>query len=134
MRSWILPCNVKKHDIIEHFRTNDIAVWKYHHGIIVDDIAYIYLALPHQEIRFKCRVIDKNADEQLVQQHPYAIRDNITRYIVIKLEKEYPSGLITYKDLKECKLGQVLNICVAGEKVCNYIENAEKYLTQEDEA
>lgn len=101
MRSWILPCNVKKYDIIEHFKNNEIAVWKYHHGIIDNDIAYIYIALPYQEIRFRCRVISKRADEEIVSEHPYAKRDNITRYIVLKLEKEYPSGLITYKELKE---------------------------------
>ena len=125
MRSWILPCNIKKYDIIEHFKKNNIAVWKYHHGIIDNDIAYIYISSPFQEVKYKCRVISKRADEEIVNAHPYAKRDNITRYIVLELEKEYPSKLITYKNLKECGLGQVLNICVAGEKVTKFIQEKE---------
>ena len=129
MRSWILPCNVKRYDVIEHFKKNEFIVWRYHHGIIDNDIAYIYLAAPHQDVRYRCRVINKRVDESIINNNPYAKRDNVTRYILLKLEKEYPSGKIIYKDLKQCGLGQVLNICVAGEKVTDFIHSIESQMS-----
>ena len=131
MRSWILPCNIKKYNIIDHFKNNDLVIWKYHHGIIEGDIGYIYLSIPYQEVRYKCRVINKKVRVDELSGHEYAFRDNITRYIALQLEREYPSKLITYKDLKECGLGQVLNICVAGKNVCDYIEAAELRSSQD---
>ena len=40
---WIIPCSVKVYDIIEHFKKQNLVVWKNSFTIRKGDIAYIYI-------------------------------------------------------------------------------------------
>lgn len=43
---WIIPCSVKVYDIIEHFKKQNLVVWKNSFTIRKGDIAYIYIGSP----------------------------------------------------------------------------------------
>lgn len=45
LEKWIIPCNVKRFNVIEHFKNNDTVVWKNSFTIHAGDIVYIYLGL-----------------------------------------------------------------------------------------
>lgn len=112
---WIIPCNVKKFNIIEHFKLNSEVVWKNSFTIHKGDVVYIYVGSPYGEIRYKCEVISDQVDDDLLQQNSYAIVTKTTnnyfskkiKYIQLKLLKEYPEKKLPLSTLKENGLGQV---------------------------
>lgn len=58
---WIIPCNIKVYDVIEHFKSSKRIVWKNSFTIHPGDVAYLYLSAPFSEIRYKCLVIGKDS-------------------------------------------------------------------------
>ena len=112
---WIIPCNVKRFNVIEHFQHTDTVVWKNSFTIHKGDIAYIYLGAPYGEIRYRCVVISDTVDEATLQANPYAIQEQPShnyfskkiKYVQLKLEHEYTAGLLPLQVLKEHGLGQV---------------------------
>ena len=70
---WIIPCNLKVFDVIAHFKANKQVVWKNSFTIKAGDIAYIYLGQPYSEIKYKCRVISNDVDDELLNKNAYAI-------------------------------------------------------------
>ena len=112
---WIIPCNVRRFDIIEHFRENETVIWKNSFTIKEGDTAYIYLGAPYGEIRYRCTVVCDEIDERTLQENPYAIQEQPSRnfyskkikYIQLKKEFQYPNGLLPLATLKEHGLGQV---------------------------
>lgn len=113
--NWIIPCNLKHFDVIEHFRNNEYVVWKNSFTIQKGDIAYIYIGAPIGEIRYKCEVVSDEIDQELLNSNSYAIVKKESnnyfskkiKYIQLKLIREYAPGTFTLQKLREQGLGQV---------------------------
>lgn len=112
---WIIPCNTKHFDLVEHFKTNDTAVWKNSFTIKAGDIVYVYLSAPYSEIKYRCLVISDEVSDELLESNKYAIPQKEshnyfskkTKYIQIQKEFEYPAGTFPLAELREHGLGQV---------------------------
>lgn len=113
--NWIVPCNIKVFNIIEHFETNKKAVWKNSFTIRTGDTVYIYIGAPYGEIKYKCIVTNDAVDDELLQKHPYAIVNKPSnnyfskkiKYIEFELVETFPEGSLTLAKMKEHGLGQV---------------------------
>lgn len=141
IEKWIIPCNVKRFDVIEHFKTSDTVVWKNSFTIRTGDIVYVYLGAPYGEIRYRCIVISDTVDDETLQKNQYAIQEKPSnnyfskkiKYIQLKLDCEFPAGLLTLTKLKEHGLGQVQIQARADRTLRTYIESKERALMEGDE-
>ena len=112
---WIIPCNVKVFNVIEHFKDKKTVIWKNSFTIKKGDVAYIYLGSPYSEIRYKCKVINDEIDDQTLRMNSYAIPAKKSNNYFSKKEKyvelEYiccfPEKTFPLNDLRENGLGQV---------------------------
>lgn len=136
--NWIVPCNVKFYDVIEHFKLRKTVVWKNSFTIRKDDTVYLYLASPYGEIKYKCTVIDDNVDEELLNDNTYAIPEKKSnnyfskkeKYMQIELIEEFPSGIFTLKTLKEHGLGQVQIQARTDRRLQKFIDETEADLKE----
>ena len=90
---WIIPCNIKFFNLIEHFDHHSEVVWKAYKSMSVGDLAYIYIGVPFKKIMYKCEVIDKDIAFEIVKENQYAIRNKRvsynSSYIKLKLIKKF---------------------------------------------
>lgn len=130
---WVVPCNPRIFDLVEHFKTNTSVVWKNISKVEKGDIVYIYLGAPHKEMRYKCIVKNENVDNETLLKNEYAkpIRPlsdlyqvEIT-YMELELIEEFPIGAMTYWELRENGLGQVQVQSRVSEKLQMYIDTKE---------
>lgn len=108
MNRWVLPINIKKCDIVSLLRTTDTLVWKAKKKFAKDDIVYLYLASPIQEIRYRCVCINENVSSEILENYAYAKEREVNRYAMFKVEKVYAEGLMPWEELHKNGLGQVL--------------------------
>lgn len=140
--NWIIPCNTKYFNIIEHFKTTDVVVWKNLFTIHEGDIAYIYLSAPYGEIRYRCIVIKENVDEETLNRNSYAISKKTSnnyyskkeKYIQLKLDREYPEGTFKRTALLNQGLGQVQIQARTSRRLQSYIDEITKKLDCQEEA
>ena len=112
---WIIPCNTKHFDVTQHFSTTDTVVWNNSFTIKKNDTVYIYLSAPYSQILYRCKVIQDTVEEKTLQNNSYAIPAKKShnyfskkeKYIILRLERVYPKGLLTLQELKKHGLGQV---------------------------
>ena len=109
MSCWIIPCNTKNFNIIEHFVTNSEVVFKKDGLIKNGDYVYIYLAAPFKRIKYKCVVISTKVSDEELKQHQYAVSPYSMRQSYMKLKYEYTfeTDQLTFDKLKKNGLGQV---------------------------
>lgn len=89
---WLIPCNPKKYDVITAFSNLDLIDWRQNNNIISDDIVYIYVSKPFQQIMFKTLVIqsdipyDKvNLDDSKYNLDSFLSEQPSKRYMRLKL-------------------------------------------------
>lgn len=87
--NWIIPCNVKAFDIIEHFKTSDTVCWRRGGKEVVGDDVYIYVGTPYQIVKFKCTVLDDCVSKEEMKNHDYATRGGYYGDRFMKLKKIY---------------------------------------------
>ena len=131
---WIIPCNVKVFNVIEHFKDKKTVVWKNSFTMKKGDIAYIYLGSPYSEIRYKCEVINDEIDEQILSLNAYAIPAKKSNNYFSKKEKyveleyicSFPEKTFPLNDLRENGLGQVQIQARTDRRLQAYITNMEE--------
>ena len=134
---WLVPCNVKKFNIIEHLKTNPVIIWKNSFSIQEGDIAYIYLSAPYGEIKFKCEVISTSVSDKELLDNPYAIVTQPSnnyfskkvKYMKLRFLKEFPKDTFKYESLKSHGLGQVQIQARLDYELRAYVENVENKIT-----
>lgn len=112
--SWIIPCNIKYFNVIEHFKKQNTVVWKNSFTMKEGDTAYLYLSQPYGEIKYKCTVVSNQVSEELLQKNSYAIVTKQSnnyfskkpKYVELQLIGEYPTGKLTFEHLKAHGVGQ----------------------------
>ena len=130
---WIIPCNVKFFDVVQHFKENKRVVWKNSFTIRKGDIAYIYLGQPYGEIKYKCIVVSDTVDDEKLNANAYAIPQKKSnnyfskklKYIEMELVCEYPEGTFKFEDLKSNGLGQVQIQARADRHLQQYLSDME---------
>lgn len=140
VEKWIIPCNLKRFNIIEHFKSTDKVVWKNSFTISTGDIAYIYLSAPYGEIRYRCSVISDSVDEETLRANQYAVQEKKSnnyyskkdKYIQLKLMNEYPSGSLTLARLRENGLGQVQIQARPDRRLSKFLDSLEDSLQEGD--
>lgn len=139
--SWIIPCNIKYFDLIEHFKSNNKVVWRNAFSIKKGDIVYIYLSAPYSEIRYRCNVIDDDVSDEQLNANTYAIPKKTSnnyfskkiKYVVLELSYEYPKGMMTLNTLRDHGLGQVQIQARADRQVREFIQGITKKCEEEGE-
>lgn len=132
IENWIVPCNPKYYDVVEHLSKNDYIVWRKVSAIHKDDMVYLYIALPYQEIKFRCVVVDDDVDEETVAKNAYAIKktDNgrKSHYLLLKKEYVYEDGTLPLAKLKENGLGQTQTQARTDRRLQAFIDKINKEL------
>lgn len=136
--SWVVPCNISKFNVLDHFKLHDTVVWKNSFTIHVDDIVYIYVGAPYGAIMFKCVVLSEEITDELLQENSYAIvtkpSNNYfskkTKYIRMKLLNSYDQGTFSLGELRKHGLGQVQIQARTDRKLRQYIEMIELELSE----
>lgn len=126
--SWVIPCNVKVFDVVEHFKNSNIICWKRGAGEKAGDDVYIYVGIPFKAIMYRCVVEDDNVGDQEMKEHPYATKGNYgAGYRYMKLRRvftfEKPVLLETIKDLGVYMVRKQTRV---DKKVLKYLMSAEE--------
>ena len=132
--NWIVPCNLKYFDVIEHFKNCEYVIWKNSFTIRKGDIVYIYIGAPIGEIRYKCEVVSDEIDQELLNSNSYAIVKKESnnyfskkiKYIQLKLIKEYTPGTFKLQELREHGLGQVQIQARTDRRLQSYISSIDE--------
>ena len=115
IENWLVPCNVKVYDVRKHFENNDTIVWRNAFSIRQGDIVYLYVGKPFCEILYRCLVLSDEVPPEILEKNTYAIPkkpiknyySKKEKYLILKLEREFPHGTFPLTDLREHGLGQV---------------------------
>ena len=128
MQKWVIPCNVKNFDIVKHFENNDTAFFKRNRALQLGDEVYLYLARPYSEIKYKGVVIQTGINPREVGKE-YKVQISETKtFVLVKIEKEFPTGTFTGDKLKDNGLGQFVNQQLIRGKIEDYITSIENAL------
>lgn len=138
--NWIIPCNVKVFNVIEHFKDSKTVIWKNSFTMKKGDIAYIYIGNPISEIRYKCMVISDEVDKRTLSENVYAILAKKSNNYFSKKEKyveleyicEFPAKTFPLNDLRKNGLGQVQIQARTDRRLQAYISSVEKRLEVEN--
>lgn len=132
---WIIPCNIKVYDVIEHFKQRDKIIWKNSFTIRPGDIVYLYLSAPYSEIKYKCIVVRNVVDKETLQNNSYAIPTKKFNNFFSKKEKfieleyvcEFAKGTFPLPTLKKNGLGQVQIQARIDRRLQQYIDRTENH-------
>ena len=133
MEKWIIPCNPKFFDVVNHFNSNSRIVWKRTSPIHKDDIVYIYVGKPYSEIKYRCHVIEEHLSEDIIKENSYAISRsafNTNGYIMLEMDYTFPEGTLDLQSLKEHGLGQVQRQARIYKELVEYINSKEPEITE----
>lgn len=125
---WIIPCNVKVFDVVEHFKDKEEICWKRGAGEKTGDIVYVYVGIPHKAIMYKCVVINDRVSDEEMKEHPYATKGNIgSAYRYMKLRKIYTFvEPITLEETKDFGIYRIRKQARVDKKILQYLLNAEE--------
>ena len=124
---WIISCNVKYHDIFSHVKETDEIVFKRRVSIQNDDVVYIYVSAPYQEIRFRCHVIDNSVDRETVaEKYKYVLRSDGANFMKLKIDYEIEHGKIPLDFIRTYGIQKILTPIRMPKKLREYIIEFEK--------
>ncbi len=125
--SWIIPCNMKVFDVVDHFATSDIICWKRGAGEKIGDDVYIYVGIPNKAVMYRCIVEDDRVSDEEMKKHQYATKGNLgAGYRYMKLRKEYVfKEPVTLDELRETGLYMVRKQSRVDKKVLTILKNKE---------
>ena len=128
MTKWMIPCNVKNFNIVEHFKSEKTAFFKRNRALAVGDEVYIYVAKPFSEVKYKGHVIKTGIPANEIDIKYGVPRGEEKSFIEVELDKVFPEGTFTGKDLMDHGLGQVVNQQIIRGKTEEYIRAIENQL------
>ena len=125
--SWIIPCNVKVFDVVEHFASSDTICWKRGAGEKNGDDVYIYVGIPNKGVMYRCVVEDDRVSDEEIKNHPYATKGNLgAGYRYMKLKKEYVfEEPVPWDELREVGLYMVRKQSRVDKKVLTILKKRE---------
>ena len=128
MQKWMIPCNVKNFNIIEHFSNETTAFFKRNRALTLGDEVYIYVARPFSEIKYKGEIIKTGIQPNAVdKKYGVSCLDTKT-FVEVKLTQVFPDNTFPGAILKEHGLGQVVNQQLIRGEIESYIDSVESKL------
>ena len=101
---------------------------KRNRALQLGDEVYLYLARPYSEIKYKGVVIQTGINPREVgKEYKVPISETKT-FVLVKIEKEFPTGTFTGDKLKDNGLGQFVNQQLIRGKIEDYITSIENAL------
>ena len=128
MTRWMVPCNVKKYDIVKDFKKGKLVYFKRNRALVKGDEVYIYVAKPYSEIKFKGHVVQDTVHLDDVDENNKSFFEKGTTVVIIELDKQFPEGTFRVDELKRNGLGQVVNQQIICGKLEKYILGVEDSL------
>lgn len=125
MKKWLVPCNVKNFNILEHFKSHTTAMFKKNRALAVGDEVYIYVAKPYSEILFKGVVVRSAVNPSEVDKMYRVPGANEKHFIEVQLVKSFPQHTFTAEALKQNGIGQVVNQQIIRGQAESYISATE---------
>lgn len=124
---YIFPCNPNLFDIHKHFSQYKTIIWRKLSDMKCGDYVFIYIGKTLMEIKYKCKVVSLNIDQNTLNNNKYAIPKgelaDKCEYLELLLEKVYEDGTFPLKELKENGMGQFIVPMHAKEKLEIYLKN-----------
>ena len=133
MNHWLIPCSVKKFDIVQHFSITDTAFFKRNRALSVGDIVYIYVASPYSAVLYKGEIIKAGVLPSELPEEYKTTRFDSGTYVEVKKIMDFPDRFLTKDELKDCGVGQVVNQQSISEKSLDYLMSLEDKLLGGDE-
>lgn len=132
VENWIVPCSVKFYDVVGHLKEKKTIVWRKVSALREGDTVYLYLGAPYSEIKYRCRIINDNVDEQTLAENAYAIRKSDRmrkfKYLLLELEYTYPDGVLSLDKLRAHGLGQTQTQARTDRKLQAFINSVNEEL------
>lgn len=107
MKYWIIPCNIKSYDVFGAFKKFNSIDWKQSKNLKSaepDDIVLIYLSLPHQFIKYICKIEEVNKPFITIDDNEFSINGknyiNYGNYMQLKLLYEVKDDDLSIDILK----------------------------------
>lgn len=101
MADWVIPCNTASYDIVSAFKTLKKLDWKQSIKIEKGSLVYIYVGAPISAIKYKCKAIEVDKPESIIDDSEFVIDDeeykNYGRYMCLQLIEEYPDDMYPRK-------------------------------------
>lgn len=130
IKKWLLPCNTKYFDVVNHFETNSVAYFKRNRFMTPGDIVYIYVAKPYSEILFKGIVLEKGISADEIDDGYHVTNDRNRTFVKVELIRKFKPGTFPRQKLAEHKLGQVVNQQLIRFEIEDYITSIEEQLDE----
>ena len=135
VENWIVPCSVKFYDVVGHLNEKKSIVWRKVSALKEGDTVYLYIGAPYSEIKYRCRIVNDDVDEQTLSENSYAIKDTENKrkqkYLMLILEYTYPDGVLSLEKLRANGLGQTQTQARTDRKLQVFIDSVNKELNVE---
>ena len=122
MTKWMIPCNVKNFNIVEHFKSEKTAFFKRNRALAVGDEVYIYVAKPFSEVKYKGHVIKTGIPANEIDIKYGVPRGEEKSFIEVELDKVFPEGTFTGKELSVEKQKNIFLQSKTNYKYARYID------------
>ncbi len=132
--TWIIPCNLRHFNLIEHFKSHIRVVWRNAFTIKPGDAVYVYVGAPQSKIMYKCIALDTAVDDMILENNKYAIvreqPNNFfskkVKYVEMMLIGIIEDDYLSLEKLRENGLGQVQIQARAPRSLIHLLEEADK--------
>lgn len=99
---WLIPANPKYYDIDAEFAENKIIDWTQKASIKKEDYVGIYITAPSRMLRYLCRVLEADMDNNGYRNHP-----DIKRLMRIELIRQFDDDKFPASVLKELGVSNI---------------------------
>lgn len=99
---WLIPANPKYYDIDAEFTENKIIDWTQKASIKKGDYVGIYITAPSRMLRYLCRVLEADTDNNGYRNYP-----DIKRLMRIELIRQFDDGKFPASVLKELGVSNI---------------------------
>lgn len=125
--SWIVSCNLKAYDVVEHFKTNETIVMKRTRPLLEGDRAFLYIGKPYSRVMYLCEVVSSQVDKDTLEANAYAKVDKCnvrgTSYMLLQLIESITAAGLDYSNLREHGVGQFQNPSRLSSRTLRYINS-----------
>ena len=102
---WIIPCNIRKYNVIGAFRNLKKVDWKQSFNAKVNDTVFIYASAPISAVVYQCRVNKVDLDKVEIDDSPYVIDGtpyaNYSRHMEIELLRAFDMNIFWLEELRK---------------------------------
>ena len=126
MNAFIVVGNIRKFDIVDHFKKCNTVIWKQVSKCEIGDEVYVYVGQPLSRLIYKCRITRKNVDIEGIGYLSSLIGTRKKSFMELELIQELASGDLGLKALMKNGLKTVQCSTMANNDLRAYIDEVTK--------